>query len=234
MATNALTNEILTLMEPRVALIVYEHKGEYGDQKHYTELRHIDQKGQMGVGMPVTYELMREISESFAGVNSTTPWGEIPSNMIYSDTRKGYEKYIWYNLPRKRLMFFSENLNIPDGEYYVPGVIYEATQSSLKIYAFTDDKPGPDTKLYNGPFFNTTGGNVCLGSSNIRKPESPSYQKFIKFWEDRFWMTKFSHLGSNGSPTKSNLVAVTMEAADKPFDHNELCSAGKKLKELWK
>ncbi len=233
MDTNVLTAEILSMLVPKVALIAYENQNGHGD-KHYLEARTIGEDGTMGVGMPVTYEFLREISETYAGKNTTTPSGAVPTNLLYADTRKGSERYVWWNPPRKRVMYFADNLGVPDGEYHVPGVIYEAGEGRLNIYVFTDDAPDPDTILYNGPFFNTTNGSVCLGSSSLKRPSSPTWEQILGFWEDKFWRTKFTHLGGGGNPTNGNLVLVTKAAADRPFDMNELKPSGKTLKSLLK
>ena len=57
----------------------------------------------------------------------------------------------------------------------------------------------------------------------------------LEYWEKKFWLTEFSHLGSGGNPTKSNLVLVTKGAKDKPFDLEELKPLNKmKLKDILK
>jgi PRTRC genetic system protein B len=233
MDTNVLTAEILSMLVPKVALIAYENQTDHGD-KHFLEMRAIGEDGTMGAGVPVTYEFLREIAENYTGVNTVTPSGMIPANLLWADTRKGSERYVWWNPPRRRTMYFARNLGVPDGEYHVPGVIYEAGEGWLNIYAFTDETPASDTKLYWGPFFNTTTGSVCLGSSSLRRPSSPTYAQLMAFWEDRFWRTTFTHLGGGGNPTRNNLVLVTKAAADRPFDTKELKSSGKTLKDILK
>ena len=51
-------------------------------------------------------------------------------------------------------------------------------------------------------------------------------------WENLFWMSEFSHLGANGNPTRSNLVLVTENARNRPFDYDELIPMNKKLKDI--
>ena len=154
--------------------------------------------------------------------HSSTPHGRIPTNMLWSDTRKGYEKYIWYNPPQKRMMFFKESLHIENAEYNLPGVIYEVSDERMNIYAYIDKELKPETELYAAPFFNVTGSSVCLGSAKIDKPTEITYDKLLEYWEKKFWLTEFSHLGGNGNPTKSNLVLVTKAAKDAPFNIEEL------------
>ncbi len=228
---NILTEEILSLLVPKVVLIAYENQHEHGD-KYFLEMRTIGEDGTMGAGQPVTCEFLRELSETYSGKNNTTPAGAIPVNLLYADTRKGSEKYIWWNPPCKRVMYFVNSLGIPDGEYHVPGVIYEAGEGRLNIYAFTDEVPTPDTKLYEAPFLNTSGGGVCLGTATLKRPASPTYGQIMEYWEDRFWLSKFSHRGGNS--TKSGIVAATIAATDRPFDTKELKQTGTTLKSLYK
>ena len=79
-----------------------------------------------------------------------------------------------------------------------------------------------ETALYAAPLFNVTGSSVCLGSARIEKPRELTYANLLEYWEKKFWLTEFSHLGGYGNPTKSNLVLVTKAARDRPFDLKEL------------
>ena len=94
--------------------------------------------------------------------------------------------------------------------------------TSMNIYAYIDKELKPETELYAAPFFNVTGSSVCLGSAKIDKPTEITYDKLFEYWEKKFWLTEFSHLGGNGNPTKSNLVLVTKAAKDAPFNIEEL------------
>ncbi len=230
MDTNKLTKQINTMLQPRAALIAYSTDG--GDT-HFLELRSINDDGVMGEGRPVTVEFINELIKGYSERHSSTPHGRIPPNMLWSDTRKGNEKYIWYNPPQKRMMFFKESLKIENAEYNLPGVIYEVGKERMNIYAYTDKKPTPETELYAAPFFNVTGASVCLGSAKIDKPSNLTYDKLLEYWEKKFWLTEFSHLGVGGNPTKSNLVLVTKAAKDAPFDLEELKPLNKmKLKDI--
>lgn len=219
METNKLTKEINDILHPRVALIAYaSREGE----SFFVEAREIDGKGKMGEGVPVTVEFMNELVRGYSEHRSNTPYGRIPSNMLWCDSRKGSEKYVWYNPPRKRMMFFKESLKVENAEYNLPGIIYETNGNSLNVYACKGKVLTDETELYTAPFFNVTGASVCLGSAKIEKPKNLTYENLLEYWEKKFWLTEFSHLGSGGNPTKSNLVLVTKAAKDKPFDLEEL------------
>lgn len=235
--TNELTRKPRTLLHPRAALIAYaEEDGHYAcDNICFLEVRDIDESGMMGEGRPVTVEFMNELVRGYSERHSATPYGKIPSNLLWCDPRKGSEKYIWYNPPRKRMMFFKEALKIEDAEYHLPGIIYAAGESRLDVYAYKDREPAGETKLYAAPFFNVTGASVCLGSAKIEKPKDLTYENMLEYWERKFWLTEFSHLGALGNPTRSNLVLVTKAAKDRPFNLEELKPLDKlKLKDILK
>ena len=122
---NELTKQLQEIMVPKAALIAYEYQeGHYASGSHYLELRPINKKGRMEAGIPVTYEFMDSLVESYSDGNRRIPHGWLPPNMLWCDTRRGHESYVWYNPPGKRRMFFKNDLNIGDGMFHVPGVIY--------------------------------------------------------------------------------------------------------------
>ena len=184
---NELTNKLQQVMVPKAALIAYEYReNRYGNGMHYLELHPINDRGRMEAAMPVTYEFMDSLVESYSDERQNVPHGRLPSNMLWCDTRKGHEKYIWYNPPGKRQMFFKDSLNIKDGVFHLPGVVYIIENERMTIFAYKGRIPEEDTPLYLAPFFNVTRGSVCLGSSTLENR---------KIWTS----TRFRNIGRNAS-----------------------------------
>ena len=230
---NELTIQMQQIMHPRAVLVAYEcETAGYSIPRSYLELRPVNEKGRMGAGIPVTYEFMNSLVESYTESMSGIPHGRIPGNMLLCDSRKGRERYIWYNPPQKRKMYFQDGLHITNGTFNVPGVIYVVERECMDIHAFKGTIPEERTELYLAPFFNVTGADVCLGSSSLKKPQDMDFLKFQEYWEKRFWMSEFSHLGGGRNPTRSNLVSVTEHVRNNPFDYSELQQSGKKLKDI--
>lgn len=227
---NKLTREINAVLTPRAALIAYESE----EDDCFLELREIDSHGNMGEGRPVTVEFMNRLVREYSERHGNTPYGRIPRNLLFCDTRKGSERYVWYNPPGKRMMFFTKNLNIESAEYHHPGIVYEVKGNSLGIYAYKDEALAEDTLLHAAPFFNVTHSSVCLGNADIKMPGDLTYESLLDYWEKKFWLTEFSHLGGGGNPTKSNLVLVTKAARQTPFNSEELIPLKTKLKDLLK
>ena len=230
---NKLTEEIKSLYRAKAALIAYQGENATCNE-FYLELRPIDEDGVMGESIPVTYDFMNKIAANFSEAHNGTPSGILPDNLLFADTRKGSEKYIWSNPARKRMMFFVEKLGMENAEYNVPGIVYIAEESSLSMYAYKDIELSDKTELFAAPFFNTSKTSVCLGAAKLQKPTNPTYTELLNYWEKKYWMTEFSHLSSDGNPTKSNLILVTKAAKNEKFNLDELKPINKKLKDILK
>jgi len=228
MKENNINDVLFQQYIPEMALIVYRNN-ETGNL--YIESHKINVDGRMLAGNPLTLKCIAELVESFSVEQGSVPHGIVPENMLYFDTRKGHERYLWWNPPRQRLMFFSSNLNIKDGEYYLPGIIYDTNGENLDVYAFKGKNPEVESRLFKAPLFNVTGQNVCLGSAKIKFPDNPAFSDYIEYWEKKCWLSEFSHLGGSVNPTKSNLVAVTKKMKES-FDNNELIPLKKDRKIL--
>lgn len=229
-----MTTLLRSKMIPRAALIAYTLDDEKGREQYHVEARPIGDDGMMGEAIPVTYDFLMELASNFSSIHSDVARGRLPGNLLYADTRQGMQKYIWYDPPGHRMMYFSKGLSIDDAEYNIPGVIYVAEGDKLSVYSYKGRKPTPETELCLAPFFNVTGASVCLGSAKIEKPSNPTFDQTLEYWERRFWLTEFSHLGGGMNPTKRNLVLVTKETRDKDFPLSELKKTDKKLKDLLK
>ncbi len=230
---NEMTQQFTNPMQPRAALIAYECENDNRDSDYYLELRTIDRQGRMAEGMPVTHEFINAIVQGYSTVQTGIAHGAVPPNMLYCDVRPGRERYVWFNPPGRRTMYFTSALNIPDGEYHVPGVVYHVKDEKLMIYAYTGNSPSPDSVLYEAPFFNIYGYGVCMGSAKLDKPEDPSHKQMLEYWEKKFWNSKFSHLGA-GNPVDGNLVLLTKKAKNAPFPENKLKPLKIILKDLLK
>ncbi len=234
METNQTTRRLTSLLHPAAALIAYKTKSEDTDS-FFLELRAIDDDGNFSEGRPVSYGFMNELLKGYSERHTSTPYGRIPDNMLFSDCRKGSERYVWYNPPCRRMMFFTKNLGIESAEYNIPGIVYDAGEHGMSVYAYIGNRPEPEAPLFIAPFFNVTGASVCLGHAKLERPKEPTYSRLLEYWEKRFWLTEFSHLGGGGNPTKSNLVLVTKAARSAPFDYNELRPFNKlQLKDILK
>ena len=220
-------------MHPVAALISYCNEEEYGSKEHYLEFRNIGDNGMMGAAKPVSLNFIQSLTESFAVKSTSVPHGEIPKMVLFADMRE--EEYIWHRPPCRKFMYFKKDLNIPNGIYCIPGLVWRVRREHLYLFAYKSKRLSSNTQLYASPFFNVNpdNGSVCLGNAKLVKPEILSFKNFIKYWEDKFFLSEFSHI-IGGNPTKQNLVLVVKNSTE-VFDHEELKPVQKlKLKDLLK
>lgn len=226
---NNLTKLFTTDLIPQMAIILY---GDEKENNLYLERRNII-NGKMGTGIPLTEECIKDIAELTFSNSRKELHGVIPSNMLYADSRKGYEKYVWFEKPQKKMHYFHKKLNIPNGEFYAPSLLYIVSRNTLSLYAFIGDNP--DSQLYRAPYFNVSETYVCLGNSKLPDIGELTYQNIINYWEKMFWQSEFTHILST-NPIKSNLTILSKKLTEtgEPFPNEELIPVSITLKSLIK
>jgi PRTRC genetic system protein B len=209
---NERTEALLRSYKPELAIVVYKG-GVTNNDDYYLESHVVNDKGQLLEGRPLMQDTLNGIVDVFFDdrANRAQVGGIIPESLLKFEVLPGgNHELIWYRLEEKRQLFFSPGLHIPSGTAWVPALIYHAKKSSLSVYAITDtSRPVDSTKLYKAPFHNVNSeGDVCLGSAKVKRPDTKTYDSIMKYWEDMFWLSEFSHLAQNGNPTKSNLTLL--------------------------
>ncbi|GAA0536905.1 hypothetical protein GCM10009415_18400 [Chitinophaga japonensis] len=161
--------------------------------------------------------------------------GILPDNLLH--LRHGMGGFaVWYTLARKVRLFFSPSLSIPNGEAYVPALLWRATGDTLSLYALKGRKrPNADTQLFHAPFFNVhENGNVCMGTADVSFDKDCTLESFIEQWHNLFYNTYFSHLFTRHIPCRSNPVNLWKMLVNKGsrFPEDELVDSRIKLKNL--
>lgn len=212
-------NEVVNYI-PKAALIVFEGTGH----DSYIELREIRRDGSMAGAKPVSKEFIQSLLATFSQEYRSIPHGAVPENLLYCDTRRGRETYVWYNPPMKRYRYFDKRLGLEEGQYHVPGTLYAVRNGQLQVFCFEGRKPKADETLLGVPYFHVGDkGHVCMGSAKVRIPNTDrlSYQDILYAWENAFWNSRDVHTG--GSPsTRENLIETIRKYQTKPFDTEEL------------
>ena len=225
-------NHVEDVYKPFVAIVGY--KTDDSDTGYYLE-KHVITNGKMEAGKPLTEEMLSELISAVAKDNvqiDKSLYGRMPENVLYCDTRMQRDTLIWYHGPERRCVFFTKELEIPNGQMMVPGLVYIVKNGTLSIYAFKGNKPNGE--LYRAPFMNTV-EKVCLGSAKVEKPKERTYEKFIAYWEKMFWMSEFSHL-SGANPINGNLATLTKRLIEtgEPFPEDVLKPIGKRINDVLK
>ena len=228
-----ITNILNQVCEPFMAIVAYRTTTGR-EQQFYLEQHNICKGGSLGVGKPLLQKAIVELFSVLSKNNKeldSSLYGAVPDNVLYCDTRVGSEKLVWYRKPEPRKLFFVKDLDIPDGEMVVPGLVYAVENKTLKVYAFKGKKP--KKVLYCAPFMNTDESHVCLGNSKVRYPSERTFANVISYWETMFWQSEFSHI-LGGNPCLGNLATITKEciASGTPFPEDMLKPSQFKLSDL--
>lgn len=229
------TQLFATKSYPKAVMTIYEtfNESEYKQQTgYYVEVREINEMGLASEAKPASIALMRDIAKSFNENYSPSPFGTIPPTLLFADSTIGHERYVWYNPPQKRMMYFVESLKMEDKEYNMPGFIYEVYNNNLRVFSFKGKKPTEATEILSAPAFNTSrNGDVCTGTAMKARPAKCTWEKLMLHWENIFWNSLNSHLGST-NPVEGNLTTILKECSDKPFNCSVLKKQNKTLKQL--
>lgn len=231
----SLTDLLKSKLVPTDALIFYRPSITTKD-KHgaFVEHRHIE-NGQMCAGSPLEVGTMTKLMKTVDNyahrhTSLVTLHGRIPEGLLYASTELDGYRLVWYRKPEKRMLYFQDGVDIPNGEMMVPGLVYATNGRKLSLYAFKGSKPR--SVLYNAPFFNVS-NDVCLGNAKVRKPTEQTYENWLLYWETMFWKSEFTHiLGAN--PIKDNLAIITKECikTGRPFPLKELVRSKTTLQSL--
>lgn len=229
---STLTEILKSKLVPTDALIFYRPSFDNGGA--FVEHRKIE-NGQMLAGSPLEVDTLAKIMRTVDNyvhhhTSLVTLHGRIPEGLLYASSNLDSYRLVWYRKPEKRMMYFSESAGIPNGEMWVPGLVYATNGKNLQVFAFKGGKP--KNVLYKAPFFNVS-DSVCLGTAKVKKPMEQTYENWIAYWETMFWKSEFVHiLGAN--PIKDNLAIITKECikTGRRFPSKELVRSRYTLKQL--
>lgn len=220
---------------PKLAVLVYECK-ENNSKEYYLESRRVVSTKlghKMMEGTPMDEKTLAELSNCIKTreVDKVYSKGLLPKNVIYFG-ESNFKPFIIWTLPKgKRNLEFKKELNIENGTYNLPVLVFKLKNETLSVFAVKTNNVDDKTILYNAPFHNVyDNGNVCMGSAIIQK--SNELSQIIKNYEKAFFMSKFSHHINSKSPIKKNLNTYLKTLKTKEFDNNVLIKSKVQLKEL--
>lgn len=216
-----LTEKIGGGYEPFKALLLYRA----GTDEYYIESYDVDDNGGLVNVHPLS------VSESQSLADSLGESGEFraayqrsrelyPENLLHID-RGNEGNVVWHSPAQKVGLFFRADLTIPEGEMYVPPLLWKAGQHALSLWALKSGKrPNMDTPLYHAPFFNIyDSGQVCLGSVKRNIPQKATLSEFMQLWERYFFDSSFSHTLFTGGAKGIGMVDLwkLQQQSGKPF-----------------
>ncbi len=232
------TEDFENLYHPKSALVFYESDDKLSDM--YVEYFDMDEDGSPINAHPLTTNEAKYLAKRLKIQNCREkeflkPQGIISSNILLIDNSEN-AKVIWYTEFSERELYFSKDLEIPNGTAKVPSLIWCADKLHLKIFAVDyNQRPTEETSLYHAPFFNIyDNGSVCMGNVDTKIKKSASLEEFTATWERFFFNSYFSHLMYNHNPIKGNCVSLWKDLVQnrKDFPNDVLIKSNLKLKNL--
>ena len=235
-----ITQDFGTLYHPTTALVFYQNDEINKDT--YVEHFDMDKNGNPINAHPLTEREAKELVKALT-INTQKeksqdflkPKGILPTHILHINPSEN-GSVLWFTKSMKRQLYFTENLEIPNGMAEVPAMLWLANKRNLKIFALSSNlRPTEKTSLFYAPFFNVyEDGNVCMGTVDVNIQNSTSLEEFTKKWEDYFFNSYFSHLMNEHNPIKGNCVSLwkNLVGTDNSFPKEVLKNANRILKNL--
>ena len=238
-----ITQNFGTLYHPTTALVFYQTDERNKDT--YVEYFDMDKGGNPINAHPLTEREAETLAKALIvktqkekNQDFLKPKGILPTHILQINPNAENGSAIWYTKSMKRQLYFTENLEIPNGMAEVPAMLWFANKRSLKIFALANSRrPTEKTELFYAPFFNVyEDGNVCMGTVDVNIQNSNYIEEFIEKWEDYFFNSYFSHLMNEHNPINGNCVNLwkSLINTEKQFPKEALKQANRTLKNLLK
>lgn len=217
-----ITHQFQAKLFPRKALVIYASPNK---EVLYTEAYDLTATGRPINRRPLTVaqagslgKLMNTKAKREKTICQSK--GLMPEQVLYTniDQLPEQEYVIWYTPPQSRPLLFIDKLGIPNGPAQLPGLIWKATRSRLRLWATQEPaRPTLKTRLYQAPFLNINHqGWVCMGTVKITKTVGfTGIEDFMGFWETNFFHSYFSHANSEAL-TKSNIIQLWQDQIANP------------------
>ena len=235
-----ITSQLGKLYYPTSALVFYQTKDKCGET--YVEHFDMDSNGNPINAHPLSEREAEALAKALIVKNKKEkqqdflkPVGILPSHILHVNPSEK-ASVIWFTKAMQRPLFFTENLEIPNGTAQVPAMLWYADKRNLRVFALaTNQRPTEETPLYYAPFFNVyENGSVCMGTVDIQIKNSSSLEEFISTWENYFFNSYLSHLMNEFNPVKGNCVSLwkNLINTDKVFPKKVLKKSTRILKDL--
>ncbi|CAG9186067.1 PRTRC system protein B [Cupriavidus pampae] len=98
----------------------------------------------------------------------------------------------WCPAAKRRVFFKCKELGERTAIVSHPALVFQASQSGFSVFALeVDERPEPDSTLFEPPYFNTWNrGKICIGSAQVPKQIDVAS---ISGWEEGFFNSAFTH-----------------------------------------
>jgi len=221
---------------PVKAILLYEHQAK---TSYYVESYDMDQHGTPINARPLTIEEAVGLATVLQAENKQYEFlrltGVLPPEILYLNPSVN-DQVIWFTQPQKISLLFHADLTIPNGEAWIPPLLWKASKDSLYLYALNGKKrPTAKTLLFHAPFFNIhEDGLVCMGTVDVAIEDNLTLEEFVNAWQTYFFQSYFSHAIGEISPTKGNIVQLWQQqvSSGQKFPLYQLKKTNQTLKKI--
>ncbi|MEP2668897.1 MAG: hypothetical protein ABJH04_07875 [Cyclobacteriaceae bacterium] len=197
------------------------------DGEAYIEKHNVDSNGNVLSGRPLNVRELRKLGEALAkqtkkeGIHFA---GLVPKNVVIYKSDDVGLTLGWVVKAGKSPMFFTKDLNIPDGVANHPDMLFLISDTdNLNVFWLKEPDVSIDTTLYVAPYHNVAdNGSVCLGT--VVRKFTGSVEELMNLYETAFFNSKFSHANATiCSVIKFNLNDYWRERVntDKSFSDSD-------------
>ncbi|MBB6323233.1 PRTRC genetic system protein B [Paraburkholderia tropica] len=148
------------------AILLYESpKGACFATVHPVEVPERSGRAVIGAGRPVSREALLQALRAL-DENAAAKAAFLPSTVLGLTS----QAVTWWCAPAPRRVFFRcEELGTRTAVVPHPGLVFQASIHGFRVFSVKNcDRPGPDTPLFEPPYFNTwNDGLVCIGSARM-------------------------------------------------------------------
>lgn len=197
-------DELAANVDAIAAVVFYGTKdGRLG----YAESFKIEQ-GAACSGIPLSEDFLKNLVSNYTIEVDTIDFhckGKIPPTLmsITNDTM------MWYNKPQKRWIHYKDGKKSHKNEVKLPYLVFSLRGKSIYIHATKKNPKNGKAKMYRAPFPNTSSnGSVCMGNVKIHF-KSYEATEVIKYIEEEFFNSYFTH----GNSTRSNTFSLYKKGA---------------------
>jgi PRTRC genetic system protein B len=155
---------------------------------HPIELSGKDNRPTIGSGVPLDRTAL--VNSLALLAREAAPKSEFLPHTVLA---VGPHSVTWWCAPAMRRVFFScEELGERSAVVPHPGLVFEASHTGFRVFSLLqDDRPTPDSALYEPPYFNTWDeGKICIGSAHV--PDRIDVASIVG-WEKSFFNSAFTH-----------------------------------------
>lgn len=188
------------VFNPMAIIVAYRKKGDVSSSREedvYIECASI-KNNKVGAFTPLSRKVAKDLGDALVGTSNISVGGLVPENVLYVSFNVTDVELMWYSEPQRMTLFYAPDLQIPNGEFPLPWLVWYVCGRQLFIHA-SKEKPGLKTALYKAPFHNTSyNGLVCMGSANHALAKKfQSFNKTIETVESAFYESIFTHTQDN-------------------------------------